>query len=48
MTEIIIASVSCVIVSFVVGYLIGYWNGGNKVISMIGKLERIEVMPWKN
>ena len=42
MTEIIIISVSCVIISFIVGYLIGYWNGGNKVISLIGKLDKIE------
>ena len=48
MTEIIIISVSCVIISFIVGYLIGYWNGGNKVISMMKDIERIEVMPWKN
>jgi len=37
MTEIIIISVSCVIISFTVGYLIGYWNGGNKVISMMNR-----------
>lgn len=37
MTEIIVISVSCVIISFVVGYLIGYWNGGNKVISMMNR-----------
>jgi len=43
MTEIIIISVSCVIVSFIVGCLIGYWNGGNKVISMMNKNDRIEV-----
>jgi uncharacterized protein YneF (UPF0154 family) len=43
MTEIIIISVSCVIISFIVGYLIGYWNGWNKVISMMNKNDRIEV-----
>ncbi len=37
MTEIIIVSVSCVIVSFIVGYLIGYRNGGNKVINMMNR-----------
>ena len=32
MIEIIIISVSCVIISFIVGYLIGYWNVEAKLV----------------